>query len=216
MKDNNITIIGMSGVGKTYLSKLFAEKGWRVFCCDDEIEKKLDPWLKKEGYVGGVADVAKWMGQPYDSRYKENSQCFLRFEIETMNQLVSQLKKQNKMVIDATGSVIYTGKNILNQLKTYSKIVLIEAPQSHQDVLYQRYIKEPKPVIWADSYQPLPEESPVQALARCYPSLLARRNSLYKSLADITFDYDEFHDPGFGIDDFISRVFKEQKNLGLH
>ena len=68
-----LSIIGMSGSGKSYWSKkLQEEKGFKRFCCDDIIEQKLSHELKKFGY-SGLHDVGKWMGQPFDPQYVKRS-----------------------------------------------------------------------------------------------------------------------------------------------
>ena len=37
-----ISIVGMSGSGKTYWSKKLESEGFKRFCCDDLIEEKLE------------------------------------------------------------------------------------------------------------------------------------------------------------------------------
>ena len=66
----------MSGSGKSYWSKKLQAKGFKRFCCDDLIEKKLENELKKLGY-SGIQDVAKWMGQPFDTQYLRSSKEYL-------------------------------------------------------------------------------------------------------------------------------------------
>ena len=68
-----ITFIGMSSVGKSaWSTKLEELKGFRRYCCDDLIEKYLGPEFKALGYLG-INDVSRWMGQPYDQRYKKTA-----------------------------------------------------------------------------------------------------------------------------------------------
>jgi len=42
-----ISLVGMSGTGKTYWSKQLESKGFKRFCCDDLIGEKLGTVLKK-------------------------------------------------------------------------------------------------------------------------------------------------------------------------
>lgn len=205
-----ISLIGMSGSGKSYWSKKLEEKGFKRICCDDLIEKRLDSELKKLGY-SGISDVSKWMGQPYDKRYKKNSQKYLRFEIEVMEEICNYLKRADNnenIVVDTTGSVIYIDNNILNSLKQYSKIVNLHTPSLIQKKMYEEYMKNPKPVIWADAFSKMKKESNIKALMRCYPNLLNLRIKKYKDIAEIIFDYYILRDNIFDESKFIEIIKK--------
>lgn len=186
-----LTFIGMSNTGKTHWSKKLERMGFVRFCCDDLIEERLEKELKRQGYRG-IADVAKWMGQPYETRYGKTSKQYLAAERETMNyvlKLVDALALTTSVVIDTTGSVIYHGDRILNALKKRTTVVYLETPASVQKEMHQLYLKDPKPVIWGKSFKKTDQETDTDALARCYPQLLAYRTRRYEGLADITLDY---------------------------
>ncbi len=87
-----LTLIGMSGTGKTYWSKKLEEKGFIGYCCDDLVEELLGNELKKLGYQG-IQDVSKWMGQPYDAEYKETSATYLQVETAIMQKLLNDIAK---------------------------------------------------------------------------------------------------------------------------
>lgn len=201
----NYSLIGMSNVGKSFWRERLAVYGFRPFCCDDQIEKKLDAHLKKEGYRG-IEDVAKWMGQPYEEHYRENQAIYLGKEIEVMQEALSILGREEGFIIDTTGSVIYTGQDIMRKLRELSTIVLLDAPESLMDELYRAYISKQKPLIWGDVYAPLPGESSEAALARCYRLLLQGRNRMYRNYADIILDYQELRSPGFTTQDFLRKI----------
>ncbi|MDA2921939.1 hypothetical protein MYX07_01595 [Patescibacteria group bacterium AH-259-L07] len=74
-----LSLTGMSGSGKTYWSQKLTDHGFSRICCDDLIEEKLAPELVKLGY-SGIADVAAWLGQPYEPKFKENEAQYLKFE----------------------------------------------------------------------------------------------------------------------------------------
>ncbi len=176
-----VSLVGMSGSGKTYWSKKFEENGFVRFCCDDIIEKKLENELKPLGY-SGIADVSKWMGQPYDTRYEEASQKYLTFERETMQEIfevITALPFEQNVIIDTTGSVIYTGDVILSKLLEISRVIYLETSQSVQKEMYELYIRDPKPVIWGTSFNKKIGETDMEALARCYPQLLEYRSKKY-------------------------------------
>jgi shikimate kinase len=205
------TIIGMSNSGKSYWSsKLAEEMGFVRYCVDDMIEEKLAPYLIDNGYKG-IADVSKWMGQPYEERYGQNSDKYLQFEEETMNQILDKLaiNIQSDVVIDTTGSVIYTSESILSKIKNQSKVVYLETPAEIVDEMLEKYLKEPKPVFWGKSFDKKEEETNLEALSRCYPELLKFRQARYKVIADITIDYFTLRAENFDLDQFLKTIQNE-------
>src|SRR3972149_8174222 len=176
-----ITLIGMSNTGKSFWSKQMERQlGFVRFDCDALVGGKLG--------IAGISNVAEWMGQPYEKRYAENSQTYLDYEREVMREVLMQaeiLPKSSNVVIDTTGSVIYTGDEIMSALKYSTTVAYLDTPQSVQDEMFAKYIAEPKPVIWGESFVRQAEE-PVQAtLKRCYPQLLAFRTGQYKRWAGV-------------------------------
>jgi hypothetical protein len=202
----NYSLIGMSNVGKSFWREKLEARGFRSFWCDYKIEKRLGAYLKKEGYRG-IEDVAKWMGQPYEERYKAHQAIYLKQEIEVMQEALSALgEEEGGLIVDTTGSVVYSGEEIMERLRKLSVIVLLDTPESIMNELYLNYLAKPKPVIWGKAYIPLPGESPTETLARCYPILLQNRNLLYRRYADIVLDYHELRSPEFITQDFIGKI----------
>jgi len=182
-----LSFVGMSNIGKTYWSKKLHNKGFRHFSCDDLIEAKLEPILNELGYAGIIEDVSRWMGQPYDQKFATNQQKYLSLEREVMEDIFAQVnngKKQNT-VIDTTGSVIHTSRNLCARLKQCSMVIYIEAPESMKEEMFKRYLKEPKPVVFGDIYNPKDNETEMQTLSRCYRKLFNFRSTLYAECADM-------------------------------
>jgi hypothetical protein len=201
----SISIIGMSNAGKSYWRERASAAGFTPFCCDDRIERNLKLILRSREF-GGIEEVAKWMGQPYEPQYAANSAVYLEQEILVMEEAIGELRGGGKpLFIDTTGSVIYTGENILSQLRGLSTVVMIETPESLREELYRKYLAERKPVIWAEAYAPLGGESPEETLTRCYPVLLRSRDKMYRREARVILDYCELRAPGFTFDDFLKK-----------
>ena len=185
-----ISLIGMSNIGKTHWSKKLRKANFKHQCCDDLIEKTLEPELKALGYKG-LADMAKWLGHPYESRFTENQKDYLKHEWAVMENITRELSNEinQNTTIDTTGSVIYTGDEICNKLKGKSLIVFIEATPQMKEEMFKRFLDNPKPIIWAHSFNKKENESDFEALKRCYPELLEYRTSQYKKHADIIIPY---------------------------
>jgi adenylate kinase family enzyme len=203
-----ISLIGMSEVGKTLWAKELEKKGFKRYTCDDYIEKKLAKELKPLGY-SGIEDVAKWLGQPYENRYTKNSQRYLDLEAESMKEILAEvatMEDDEKVVIDTTGSIIYLDQQVIDEMKTKTKVIYLETPQSVQDEMYQLFLKFPKPLMWSDKFNMRADETIENALTRCYPELLKTRTEEYKKYADLTLDYFKTRKDNFTVDNFLELV----------
>jgi len=182
-----LSLTGMSNTGKTYWSKKLAKFDFKHFNCDDLIEIKLASKLKKLGY-SGINDVSRWMGQPYDKRYKKNQQKYLNSEKTVMKDVFSEIKNKkqsNNIVIDTTGSVVHCGGNIYRELKKQTIVVYLETTDIMRKEMFNRYIKDPKPVIFGRTFIVRKGETNKQALKKCYVKLLNYRHGLYSKYADV-------------------------------
>ena len=201
----HITIIGMSNVGKTRWSRQLAnESGFEHMHCDAIIEQKLGVELTKLGYAG-IEDVAKWMGQPYQPDYHETSKRYLHCEREVMLEVIEKLKtpQERPIVVDTTGSVIATGVDIADELRALTNVIYLEASPEHKTKLFERYIAEPKPVIWEHNFSHQTGESEFDALKRCYPEMLDNRAQRYKKMAHVTISCDALTEPNGNIDTLL-------------
>ncbi|MCB0322847.1 MAG: AAA family ATPase [Bdellovibrionales bacterium] len=186
-----ITLIGLSGCGKSHLARRIAEeRGFTLYSCDDIIEERLRPQLSAEGYAG-LDGMAKWMGYPDAPVFAERQELYLSHERDVMHELIALLGAdgwglEEDIVIDTTGSVIYTGTQVLDAIKKRSRVIYLGVPESEYEFMFQQYFDDPKPVIWHDVFSKRPGESTVDALRRCYPELIRTRTRLYYEYADVT------------------------------
>ncbi|MBI2415170.1 MAG: hypothetical protein HYV33_00715 [Candidatus Kerfeldbacteria bacterium] len=181
-----LSFIGMSNIGKTYWSKKLQDLGFRHINCDDLIEKKLTPVLKELEY-SGIEDVSRWMGQPYEEKFFANQHKYVSFEKEVMEEIFSEIKNINNrnIIIDTTGSVVHTGKNITEKLKQYSMVIYIAGSEDMKEEMFKKYMEKPKPVVFGDVYNQEQSGTQLQALSRCYRKLLNLRSALYAQCADV-------------------------------
>src|SRR5260370_11098674 len=147
-----VGVVGMAGAGKTFWTKRVAAGGYPAVSCDDGIEKMLAQRLAAGGYAG-INGVAAWMGWPDSATYLERESAYLAEEIHILDEILSELEKQpqKSLVLDTTGSLIYTGNNLLMRLRRQMTIVHLSASSEEQQLLIERYLNDPKPV-----FAPLP------------------------------------------------------------
>jgi len=179
-----LSLIGMSGAGKSHWAQKLAAAGFGVFGIDDRIEKKLASELAAGGYRG-IGGVAAWMGWPDDPAYREREKKYLECEIESMGEALDEIQASGEegIVLDTTGSVTYTGEGICRRMQNLTTVVYLEASPAEEEVLIARYLSDPKPVLWGDQFVQRPGESAQDAIARCYPQLIANRKKLYEHYA---------------------------------
>jgi shikimate kinase len=208
-----LSFIGMSGIGKSYWSSRLVERGFKRFCCDDLIAKKLTPQLARPD--DSLMSMGEWMGFPFEPDYAHRQTQYLKYEIEVMHEILNHLETNGNhcyenVVIDTTGSVIYTGRDILERLKAQTRIVYLDAPLAVQEKMRRAYVAHPTPVLWGDKFNKEVGETNEEALARCYPKLLSYRACLYEQWMDVCIDYETLRSEGFDLDEFLPLVLAEQ------
>ena len=210
-----IALVGMSGTGKTFWTKRLAASGRRSFCCDDGIEARLRSRLA-DGRHAGITGVAAWMGWPDIPTYAEREAEYLAEEIGVLDEVLTRLERDEagELVLDTTGSVIYSGNNVLRRLRRLMTVVYMAASPDEEQMLIKRYLTDPKPVLWRGAFQSRNGETPRDTVARCYPTLIAARRQSYEALAHCTLPVAELHgishpesgDPSADADEFLEMV----------
>jgi shikimate kinase len=206
-KPLRLALIGMSGAGKTFWTRRMAETGAPAISCDDVIEQRLAPRLAHGGF-SGINGVASWMGWPDSPTYAEREAEYLKEEIATLDEILSGLEKdaEKPLVLDTTGSVIYTGNHLLMRLRKLMKVVHLAASDAEQQLLIERYLGDPKPVLWRGAFVAKADETPRQTVARCYPHLIAARRQSYAALAHTTLQVAELREVPQTAEAFLAKV----------
>lgn len=206
-KPLRLALIGMSGAGKTFWTKKLAASGVPAASCDDAIERGLAQRLAAGGYVG-IQGVAAWMGWPDSPTYAEREAEYLAEEIRTLDETLTELEKQpeKSLVLDTTGSVIYTGNNLLMRLRRQMTVVYLAASAQERQLLIERYLNDPKPVLWRGAFQPRQGETPRATVARCYPALIVARRQSYEALRHCTLQVAELRDISPKADAFLKMI----------
>ncbi len=203
-----LSLIGMSGAGKSYWAHKLAGAGFRVISIDDRIEEKLAPELAAGGYRG-IGGVAAWMGWPNETTYRERERQYLDCEVSSMNEALDEMKLARGgegIVLDTTGSVAYTGEAICRRMQSLSTVVYLEASPAEEQLLIERYLSDPKPVLWGDQFTQSTGESPKEAVARCYPQLIAHRKKMYARYAHRTVSMEQLRKNGIDARGFLELI----------
>ncbi|MGB7282389.1 MAG: hypothetical protein WBE13_09025 [Candidatus Acidiferrum sp.] len=202
-----LALVGMSGAGKTFWTKKLATEGWTAISCDDLIEQKLASRLAAGGH-SGINGVAAWMGWPDNAKYVEREAQYLEEEIHALGEVLTgpEREPEKPLVLDTTGSVIYSGNHLLLRLRRRMTIVHLAASAEEQQLLIERYLSDPKPVLWRGAFQPKKGETPRDTVARCYPTLIAARRQSYEALAHCTLQVAELRDPALDAAAFLAKI----------
>jgi len=203
----SITLMGMSGVGKSYFSMKLAAWGWQNYSCDVEIGKDLlgvDNELQPDDiralmeYLGLLGDPAKG-GLPM-KEFVRRQKIYKISEMLMLLRLAQQIDKSDTeyFVHDSTGSLCeMTDADIIDYVGDVSLIVYIEASGDEEAELLQRAQDSPKPIYyppdkfqgWVDEFLQehglsSTDEMPPQDFARwVFPKLLQSRKPKYEAIA---------------------------------
>ncbi|MFK7838766.1 MAG: hypothetical protein AB8B83_00410 [Bdellovibrionales bacterium] len=194
-----VTLLGMSGAGKTHFSQRLSDWGWNHYSCDFEIAKCLgidvcvDDLSALSDFVGQVGDESKG-GLPLDE-FKVRQQKYIDAEMSALSNMPVDL---DKLVNDSTGSFCEIEDDaLIAKVAADSLLVYIETDaDSHADVI-ARAVEYPKPLYfpvalfdgWLDDYcsnhnLEVEEIEPNDFSAWVFPKLFESRLPKYKCLAE--------------------------------
>lgn len=212
--DMPITLIGMSGMGKTYISMVLSEQGWKHYSCDYEIGTKyLSENIQKTlninekitvdnlGYlsqfIGKLGDQSL-QGLPLDE-FLRRQQLYYNAECQTVRDSIQLLEEHQKAVIDSSGSLCeILDEELIDELGQKSLFIYLEASEDDKVKLMRRAQEKPKPLFfppnkfqeWLQDYLrsvnlSSPDEMNPNDFSRwIFPKLLASRLPKYQRLSD--------------------------------
>jgi hypothetical protein len=98
-------------------------------------------------------------------------------------------------------------------LRRRMTIVHLAASAKKQQLLIERYLSDPKPVLWRGAFQPRAGEKPRETVARCYPALVAARRQSYEALAHCTLQVAELRDGALDAEAFLKMIKGKIRNV---
>ncbi len=167
-------LLGMSGLGKTFISRKLENKDrWSHYSVDYEIGKILFKNKHRNllnGFeVGNLTNLSNFLGKPGSqsmggisfSEYLTRQQLHRDAEIKaTLNasSLVERSPKLSHFVCDTSGSICELvnpsdeNDKILSSLSKNFLIICLEAPDTMYQVLIDRFLAKPKPMYYEENF----------------------------------------------------------------
>ncbi len=161
--------------------------------------------------------LGEWMGFPFQDGYQKREELYLSTEKQLMAEILDWIDENacvdsdENVVLDTTGSVIYTGENLLERLKSLTTIVYFTVPAVIREAMLRQYLSNPRPVLWRGLFNIEPGETVEEALFRSYNALLDSRELAYRELSGIEIDYFKRNSPDFRISDLLEIAIQPVK-----
>ncbi|HEY8189456.1 MAG TPA: hypothetical protein VIF12_02140 [Micavibrio sp.] len=213
-----VTIMGMSGAGKTHTSLMLAAQGWRHYSCDYMIGTKFlnIPGVTREdlrplsAFVGQVGDPA--MGGLPLEEFRRRQALYYEAECQSLREAgddVAQAGGRN-FINDSTGSLCeIEDRDLLDFIGGRTLFVYVKASPEEEMEILERARHYPKPLFfprdrfdgWLDSFMREKNVTAVEGIAPdefsrwVFPHLFASRLPKYQALADrygVTVPSEEF------------------------
>lgn len=214
-KQKSITLIGMSGVGKTYLSGLLENWGWARYSCDFEIGNKYliehltgqmqspEDMAVLSAFIGKLGDP-KFGGLPIEE-FKKRQKAYYDAECSSIASISTAITNAHEdgfknFVHDSTGSLCeIMDDDLLAELGRHTMFVYLQAGAEEEKLVLERARLHPKPLFfppakfdgWVKEY--LDSEGlsasdqivPDDFSRWVFPKLFKARLPKYQKLADL-------------------------------
>ena len=167
-------LLGMSGLGKTFISRsLVKQDNWLHYSVDYEIGKILFKNKHRNllnGFeVGNLTNLSDFLGKPgspsmggipfseYLTRQKLHRDAEIKATLHASS-LVENSPELSHLVCDTSGSICElvnpSDENdaILKSLSKNFLIICLEAPDSMYQVLINRFLAKPKPMYYEENF----------------------------------------------------------------
>ncbi|MFN3701413.1 MAG: hypothetical protein ACK4VI_07825 [Alphaproteobacteria bacterium] len=165
----SITLMGMSGVGKSTLALKMKGWGWALYSCDEMIGTKFlaadiesassadntDSAGSEAISTANISALSAFIGKigalPF-AEFKRRQNLYYEAECAAVREAALMAAQHDKFVHDSSGSLCeITDGAVLNAIGAASLIVYIEAAQSDRLAILQRAQDYPKPLFFPPS-----------------------------------------------------------------
>lgn len=162
-----ITLMGMSGVGKTYLSLMLGKQNWFHYSCDFEIGAKIlkleiETTLGEKNKITAddLSQLSRYVGQlgqgglSYDE-FKRRQNKYIEAECQSLRELKDVVRGATSngyknIINDSTGSFCEINDDVLlDSVDENSLIVYIKASAQEEKEVLKRAQDYPKPMFFS-------------------------------------------------------------------
>lgn len=154
----SITLMGMSGVGKSYLTAMMQGWGWFGYSCDVEIGAHyLAEELKMvenapDVTTGNISALSAYIGKPGEmpmDEFKRRQKQYYDAECAALSHVVDLAAKHPKFVNDSTGSICEIEDDaLLARVGAATLFVYIRTSQEQELEVLKRAEEYPKPLFY--------------------------------------------------------------------
>ena len=164
--------------------------------------------IKKLGIkVQSSFEMHAWVGFPDEESHAEHAALYFETEIEVMQEIIAYLEQADpseQIVVDTSGSAIYTPESVMQTLGSLTKMVYLAVTPEMIDMMLAKYLQKPVAVLWNGHFQPKAEESRQETFSRCYPNLLSTRDRLYRKYAEQIVGPEVHRSQAIGTEEFLA------------
>jgi hypothetical protein len=168
-KEKRVTLLGMSGVGKTSLSTILEKSGWFHYSGDVRIGRhylKNDVPESDKITMKNLVPLSRWLGRPGDpalggmaiEEFKRRLKLHLDAEVAAMldvPEMIEQARQDGftNFINDAGGSLCeLDAPEVFETLAEHTLIVYIKATPEEEDELFRRAVAKPKPLYYPPAF----------------------------------------------------------------
>lgn len=152
-----ITLLGMSGVGKSYLSSMMSGWGWFGYSCDLEIGTNyLAAELDAPVSADDISALSRYISKPGDlpmAEFLRRQKLYYEAECAALARVPELAGAHDKFVNDSTGSLCeIEDEELIKALGRSTLFVYIKASKDEEIEVLERAQEYPKPLFYPPSH----------------------------------------------------------------